>query len=150
MTARHEVMAALSRVVAEHDAARKAVAYLLDRVARDPSLLRANDPTRDDLRMCLRNLERTYLVRLFALFEETLRDIWPTLGKKSQPKTTDLLDGCAARRKLPAATTNVLSDAHAVREFRNSIVHGAPAPVVSLAEAKSRLCKFLGWMPVSW
>ena len=150
MIVRHQVMESLVLVVGEHDAARRSVAFLLDRATSDPSLLRAGDPSRADLRLCLRNLERTYLVRLFALFEETLRDIWLSFGKNSQPKTKDLLDGCASRRKIPTSAPELLTDAHAVREFRNFIVHGTPAPVVSLADAKSRLCKFLAHMPESW
>src|SRR5260221_89934 len=101
MMFRHHVMEALNQVVAEHDAAYRAVTFLLSRAERERTLLRPGDPTFSDLRTCLRNLERTYLVRLFALFEETLRDIWRiSFGKRTEPRAKDLLDGCAARRSI--------------------------------------------------
>jgi hypothetical protein len=99
--------------------------------------------------VCLRNLERTYFVRLFALFEESLRDVWEkSFGKTTSPKCVHLLKGCAARTGMKPDT--LLAEVHEVREFRNYVVHGTPAPVVTLAVAKSRLCRFFSWMPESW
>jgi len=122
MTYRDDVMEGLVRVVAEHEAARKAVTFLLSSADVNPTLLVAGTTTFAGLRACLKNLERTYLVRLFALFEGTLRDIWlKSFKKKNQPKTS-LLDGCAAKRKfLP---DRLRSDVHEVREYRNAVVHG--------------------------
>lgn len=149
MTLRHLVMDALDRVVAEHEAARVAIAFLLAKAQSDPTLLPSGGPTFADLRSCLNNLERTYLVRLFALFEETLRDVWKdSFGRNTRPTAENLLNGCAARRSITPA--KFLSDVHEVRAFRNEIIHGTPAPVVALADAKRRLCRFLGWMPESW
>lgn len=146
---RHQIMDALNGVVAEHDAARKSVAFLLARAHVDPSLLPSGGPSFKDLGVCLKNLERTYLVRLFALFEETLRDIWKdSFARGTEPRARELLDGCAAKRRI--TPEELLLEVHEVRNYRNFVVHGTPAPVVALAVAKSRLCRFLGWMPESW
>jgi hypothetical protein len=146
---RDRIMEGLHGIVAEHEAARRAITFLLERAADDPSLLRPEDPTFADLRACLRNLERTYIVRLFALFEETLRGVWnDAFGRATTPGAMDLLNGCAATRAISPAT--LLSDAHEVREYRNFVIHGTPAPVVALADSKRRLCRFLAWMPESW
>ena len=114
MTRRHEVMEALNGVVAEHDAARRALGFLLAAAGRDPSLLGSEDPTFADLRLCLRNLERTYLVRLFALFEENLREVWTlSLERPTEPLAKDLLDGCASRQAI--RDDGLLRETHQVR-----------------------------------
>lgn len=149
MTSRHAAMNALSQIVAEHDAARKAVAMLLSRAEGNPTLLHDRGPSQEDLRICLRNLERTYLVRLFALFEDGLRQIWlQSFGKPTTPPMKDLIDGCTARRAV--TPDDLRTRVHEVREYRNSVLHGTPAPIVALADSKSRLCRFLAWMPEDW
>lgn len=145
---RQRVMEQLQSVVAEHDAARRSVAFLLEHAASDPSFLRTGDPTFAELRTCLKNLERTYLVRLFAVFEEAIREVWAdAFGRRTTPRTKEVVDGCASRRRMPPRNVDQV---HEVREYRNSIIHGAPAKIVSLGDAKSRLCRFLAWMPENW
>lgn len=145
---RHEAMRSLNLIVAEHDAARRAVALLLSRATIEPAILPPGGPNLGDLRACLRNLERTYLVRLFAFFEETLRAIWKeSFRRRTAPTAAVLLNRCAARRRIDQA---VVASVHGVREYRNSVIHGASAAPVGLAESKRRLCKFLAWMPEQW
>jgi hypothetical protein len=149
MTTRHDAMVALHGVIAEYNAARRAVSFLLALAERDSTLLRPHDPSFAALRACLQNLERTYLVRLFAVFEENLRDIWTSsFGKKTQPVAKNLIDGCSARRGI--SVPRVSSEVHEVRLFRNSVIHGTPAPSVPIAESKRRLCAFMAWMPEGW
>lgn len=149
MRQRQQVLESLNRVVAEHDAARRSVAFLLSHAQRDRSVLKPRDPSMADLRRCLQNLERTYLVRLFALFEESLREIWRrSFGKRTMPRTEHLLNGCAARTGM--RPESLLLQTHEVRQFRNHVVHGTAAAVVALADAKSRLCRFFSWMPEQW
>lgn len=82
---------------------------------------------------------------MFAVFEESLRDVRRLVyGRNSPIKTFDLLQQCASRQHMPEQD---LANAHKVREYRNSIVHGGAAPVVTVAQARSWLCKYFGWMP---
>lgn len=112
---------------------------------------RAGGPDRDsgripafsprDLRDCVLDLEPTYLVRLFAVFETTLRDYWANaIGRRTRPSVRDLVDGLA----VGACPRELHARVHEVRTYRNRLVHGGQAPPpIGLKEAKSSLCKFL-------
>jgi hypothetical protein len=143
----HELMRQLNAVEEEYRVATTAILHVLKAAERDPTLLHRLSIEHRPLRLCLNSMERTYIVRLFAVFEENLRDIWSSWGKRSRPKTEDLLKGCSSRRKV---APNAADRAHVVRVFRNSILHGGRADAVTLAEARSSLCEFLGWMPLEW
>jgi hypothetical protein len=60
-----------------------------------------------------------------------------------------LLDGIAARRGI---SPDRLASAHAVREYRNSLVHERDEKVIpiSIAEARSHLCRFFAFLPPTW
>ncbi len=60
---------------------------------------------------------------------------------------SDLLQQCAARQHVPY---DHLANAHRVREYRNTLLHGGSVPAVPLAQARSWLCTFAGWMPPQW
>lgn len=94
------------------------------------------------------NLEGTYLIRLFAAFESGLRSYWATV-KDTAPRTTDLIDGIAARRSIPDDTRDSV---HAVREYRNSLVHESDETTesVPLAKSRGRLCTFFARLPDEW
>ena len=90
----------------------------------------------------------TYLIRLFAEFETGLRLYWATI-RETEPPTQHLLDGIAASCDIPPGR---LADAHAVREYRNSLVHERDegmAPI-SIAEARGSLCRFFAFLPPTW
>lgn len=102
-----------------------------------------------DLLACRATLDDTYIVRLFALFEVALRNYWKyALNKTSHPKAMHLLDSIAPRLYM---RTDVLSNAHKVREYRNSIVHEAPAfAMLTIGEARKHLCVYLSNFPRAW
>ena len=93
-------------------------------------------------------LEGTYVIRLFAEFETGLRLFWATI-RETEPPTQHLLDGIAARRAIPPER---LANAHAVREYRNSLVHERDEEVapISIAEAQGYLCRFFAFLPPTW
>ena len=130
-------------------AALAATAYFEKACLADP----ANIPTGAtfrvrDIRDCHESLEKTYLVMTFARFEGALRDYWRMgCGKHTHPLARILLETIAARCNMHA---DALKLAHAVRDYRNSIVHGGEAPPVTLAEARSYLCTFLSHLPRQW
>jgi hypothetical protein len=113
---------------------------------------RSHDP-RDTLKLqdivnASGRLQGTHLIRLFAEFETGLRLFWATI-RDTEPPTQHLLDGIAARRGIPP---DRLASAHAVREYRNALVHErdeAMAPI-SIAEARGSLCRFFAFLPPIW
>jgi hypothetical protein len=95
-------------------------------------------------------LDGTYLIRLFAEFETGLRRFWPTAKRTEPPgRTRDLMDGVGAT----CGIDHIVRDhAHAVREYRNALVHERDEPVAPLpvAVARSHLCRFFGFLPPNW
>jgi hypothetical protein len=130
-------------------AAQAATVYFEKACLADPLNIPAGKTFRiRDIRDCHEDLEKTYLVRVFARFEGTLREYWRMgCGRRSHPLMKVLLDNIAGRRYMP---DGVLTRAHAVRDYRNSIVHGGDAPAVTLGEARSYLCTFLYYLPRQW
>lgn len=142
----------LTRVKAverEHKATRFATDFLLRAVQQDPGSL-GSDLRLRDLNEAAKRQEGTYIIRLFAEFETCLRVFWEvTRGRRPPSRTRDLLDGVGARRRI---SYDQIADAHAVREYRNSLVHERKEQVEAIAIdlARSRLCRFLSFLPVTW
>lgn len=100
-----------------------------------------------DISGAINDLEATYLVRLCAEFEDRLRQFWTTKVKPTKPPMEVLLDRVAARTFVRSPE---LANAHRVRTYRNSLVHGGVADAVTLREARSYLCKYLENLPREW
>lgn len=144
---RHGAIQLLRDIEGEYHAARFALPDALRRALEDPTILGASGPDFSDLRRAVRHLEITYVIRLFAYFEGTSRALWAT-ARSTEPPMKDLLDGLAARCRTPA---DLLDDAHAVREYRNEIVHeGETAARLAMPECRSRLARFMSHFPPQW
>lgn len=143
-----EIMQRLKRCESMCLAGKAATQHFLKAYQQDQSHF-ANAPFRiRDIRDCHEDLDTTYLIRIFALFETALRDFWSSsMNRPTHPRAQHLLNTVAARQNMPVV---VLDHAHAVREYRNSLLHGALAPTVTLAEARSYLCTFLADLPRDW
>lgn len=130
--------------------ARLAVRLLESRARVDASMLIGEEMEYSDVLACVRQLAATYLIRLFAEFEAGLRDWWQIAKRrKSRPTTRQLVDSVAASRSIPI---DLRDDVHAVREYRNRLVHEGhydPVPM-SLDIARGHLCRFFSWMPLDW
>ncbi len=131
------------------EAGRAATAHFLQVCQSDPSRIpRVGRFRLRDIRDCYQDLERTYLVRMFAVFEVTLREFWERVaGRRSHPSVTQLMDRIAARCRIP---DDHLTLAHGVREFRNTLVHGGDRRTLALGEARRHLCRFLSNLPREW
>src|SRR5262249_35993026 len=108
------------------------------------------DLKRHDIIIASERLESTYVIRLFAEFEAGLRLFWPTArGTDSPGRMRDLIDGVAATRRGPNAERK---NPHAVREYRNALVHlrEAEADPISIAEARGHVCRFFSFLPPTW
>jgi hypothetical protein len=145
---RKDIILAMGAVEGEYRCASFALEMLLRNVRSDPRVLADTELTGTDLRMCRRSLESTYFVRMFAVFEEALRDVRRVVYRRRSPiRTHDLIQQCAARQHV---RYDDLLRAHRVREHRNTIVHGGKTTPIPLPQARQWLCTFFGWMPPQW
>jgi hypothetical protein len=136
----------------EYRSVRIAVDRLKATVAHDPTVLK-NDPTPANLSVACRNLEGTYLVRLFAEFESALRSYDRARHNDPTLKTdASILIDMIGGRRGQGISANVRHGAHVVRRVRNHWAHerdATPEPM-SIAEARARLQVFLSWLPEEW
>jgi hypothetical protein len=119
-------------------------------LARDPSSLTARNLRRQDFDAGDANRPLTYLVRMFAVFENGIREAWAAAERETtHPPMRDLLDAFSARRRIPHEQRE---DAHRVRRLRNTVVHdeSEQAEPLSLAEARRYLCRFFAYLPETW
>jgi hypothetical protein len=108
--------------------------------------------TRDDLRRTATNLDRTFLLRLFAEFEGILLSYWQDgLGRVTKPKVSVLISRIAALCPLPVGEKH-RDDVHHVRDYRNMLVHPHAKQVdpLTVDESLKRLGKYLAYFPLSW
>lgn len=131
------------------EAGKAATAHFLEVCSSDPTRIPPTGNFRmRDIRACHGDLERTYLVRMFAVFEVLLREFWQRVARKrSHPPVNRLMDRIALRCHVPIEN---IARAHSVREFRNALVHGGSGESVTLGDARSYLCRFLSNLPREW
>ena len=146
-----EAFSRLRDVRDELEAARFALAHAQAAIADGQDFLRASAVKPSHVNQCASNLELTYVLRLFAEFEEVVRDYWNTVRPRRRPRRTNmeiLLNRVAILCSIPYDT---LQRAHAVREYRNTLVHaGGEGPLLTFHECKSRLGTFLSFLPTRW
>jgi hypothetical protein len=137
----------IKQVEREYSAISVTTIRLLEAAKQDANLIRRGLRLRD-LEHAVLNLSGTFVIRLFAEFETGLRTYW-LAARATSPATRDLLEGVAARRGIPI---DDLADVHAVREYRNVLVHEREEDIepIPLSLARSRLCKFLARLPDEW
>jgi len=126
---------------------RQAADRFIQSALADPTILEQN-LRHGEIIVASKNLEGTYIIRLFAEFETGTRQYWAaTWG--TDPKTAELINGLAARREIPDTQRR---NAHLVREYRNALVHEReekPEPVL-IGVARSYLCHFFSFLPTRW
>ncbi len=85
---------------------------------------------------------------MFVIFEVTLREFWDRAARRrSHPPVNRLMDRIALRCNV---AIDHLERAHSVRSFRNTLIHGGASESVTLADARSYLCRFLSNLPREW
>jgi len=134
----------------EHVAIRLGTERLLADARSDPTILVGNSLRLRDVEYASARSEGTYVIRLFAEFETALRLFWAAArGGDAPARTRDLIDGVAATRRVRDFDRDSV---HAVREYRNALVHEREEPVdaVSLSDARHHLCRFLSHLPLDW
>jgi hypothetical protein len=143
----HEWQSRIKAVEREYGAMRQAADRFHQAAHDDPTILQKN-LRHGDIVLAARNLKGTYIIRLFAEFETGARQYW-VANWSTEPKTVDLLDGLAARCGIPDAQRD---NAHAVRDYRNAMVHEREDEmgVLTMAVARSCLCHFFSFLPPRW
>ena len=137
----------------EFKSTRAAVDRLKAAVAEAPDILINDDNARKYLNTASRNLEGTYIVRLFAAFEAALRsyDRWKNSDPTRETKAAIMIDGIGGRRGR-GIEDKIRQGAHAVCRVRNYWAHEAdsdPGPM-SLDDARARLQAYLSDLPDEW
>jgi hypothetical protein len=147
MPTRHQWQSRIKGVEREYVAMRQAADRFLEHAQHDPTIL-FEDLRYGEIITASRNLEGTYIMRLFAEFETGARQYWDvTWG--TDITTYDLFEALAARRSIPDTD---LENGHRVRDYRNSLVHereDQPEPL-AVALARKYLCTFFSYLPVQW
>ena len=143
----------LWEVWGEYRAARTAIDRLKEMAAATPDLLKNDREARLYLRSASRNLEGTYIVRLFAAFEAALRSFDRARPKDPNRETHSgvLIDEIAGKRGR-GITNDIRRHTHEVRRVRNFWAHEEetdPGPM-TVEEARSRLQTFLRELPDLW
>jgi len=143
----HEWQTRIKAVEREHWAIRQATDRFKEQARRDPTILEGGLRHRD-IDHASDNLDGTYVIRLFAEFETGLRQYWDH-ARGTNPRTHDLLEGLAALCGVPDEQRE---NAHAVREYRNSLVHEREeeSEVVPVDTARGYLCRFFSFLPPRW
>lgn len=147
MPGRHEWLDRIKAVEREFKVIQQAAEQFFNAARRDPTILR-RDIRRQDVERASRNLESTYVIRLFAEFESGAREFWAT-KRATHPRTSDLLDSICGLQKIP---DDFRDNAHLVRKHRNSLVHerGESSQELSIDGVRSSLCTFFAFLPLEW
>ena len=143
----HEWQSRIKAVEREYVAMRQAADRFHQVTQDDPTILQEDLRPREIV-SALRNLEGTYLMRLFAEFETGARQYWSSI-RDTEPRTIDLLNGLAARCLIPDTQRD---SGHLVREYRNALVHEREDEIehLTLSTARSHICKFFSFLPHQW
>ncbi|MHC5539471.1 hypothetical protein ACYOEI_14735 [Singulisphaera rosea] len=149
----YEVFDRLKATRREYTVVADAVQRLRDAV-RAHQVPAPQDSSLRDYNAAARQLEPTYLVRLWAEFETALRSYRRhVIGNPNENlRASDLIDwaqGIQEGRKVDARTRELV---HEVREYRNSLVHERDDMVlaIDIEEARRRLSTYLSKLPDQW
>ena len=149
---RQESFGLLHRIRDELDAGRFALARVLADLYRDAGVYQAariDGVTGEELKRCARNLEITFVLRLFAEFEAILRNFWlHGVGKATEPEMRVLMESIGRRRGM---SDEDLAHAHEIRKYRNDIIHeNLRNARFAFPECLRILGLFLRWLRLQW
>ncbi len=144
----------IKAIEGEFKAAKLAVLRLKHQLDEVPNIL-GSDVSRAHVNNATINIEGTYIVRLFAVFEATLKS-YDRARHKDPTRKNDaavLIDSTGGRRGQ-GISASIRKAAHLVRELRNDWAHeNNRLPIelaMPLAEARAKLQNYLSWLPDEW
>lgn len=147
----HEWILRVKSVEKEYQIALIAIDRFRSEVMRDVTILSSDIRVRD-VRRTIEQLEGTYIIRMFAEFETSLRKFWnrhrPAQHKKQTPAEI-LVDHVGSQISVP---DDAIAEVHRVRESRNLLIHEREGGfrILSIGEVRSRLCRFLYCLHGKW
>lgn len=147
MKKRQERIERIKSVEREYQAAAVAAELLAEKLRSEPSFLAPTLRARDG-EVVRQSIETAFLIRLFAVFEAGLREVWSeALRQTTEPRMKDLVDALTARRGVPQGVADAV---HQVREYRNALLHGGETSSVSIGDARRQLNRFFARLPEDW
>jgi hypothetical protein len=154
MNKRHRRIQRIAAVLQEYLAAESASELLAAETDADPSYGEARGWEPRAGVSFSRNLNATYLIRMYAEFEAGLRDYWRThLGHATHPAMRQLVCHAIPNERF---SQDCVDNADEVRIFRNFMVHNLDEDPpeetreLTLAEAKRRLCTYFSRLDPRW
>jgi hypothetical protein len=140
----------IKAVERQYKTARLAIERLRTQSQADATIV-IHSPEARNVKETLQELETTYLIRLFAVFENGLRSYWQSVKPGKKPDMKPLLDAIASKRKVPY---DILKECHEVREYRNQLVHqkkpGEKQLYYVMDEVRRRLSIYFERLPFQW
>jgi hypothetical protein len=130
-------------------AADTAMKFYLKHSKIDRSLLLGQPFRERDLLISISDLEQTFIVYLFSVFEFVLRDYWKNgLHKSTCPAMKPLIASLFMNRRMDPI---VYGNADKVRDYRNLIVHaGRLNQVMSFRQCCRYLGSYVACLPLEW
>ena len=143
----------IMEVWGEFKSTRAAVDRLKAAVIATPEILSKDSEERAYLRKADRNLEGTYIVRLFAAFEAALRtyDRWKHQDPNRMTDASTMIAEIGGKRNR-GIQQHIRDGAQRVRRVRNFWAHESdddPGPM-TIDEARARLQSYLHELPDEW
>lgn len=138
----------IREVEREHAAIRFAADHLLRSIHEGSKTLEAN-LKRLDVQRASGRLQGTYIIRVFAEFEAGLKRFLRARKIKVPRNAKPLIDRVAARTGIAG---DPLTNAHAVRRYRNKLVHSLEDDIdpLTMREVTRYLCTFFARLPPIW
>ena len=87
---------------------------------------------------------------MWTAFEMALRSYHETKTGHDNIKASQMVDWTTGVKQGRAISEDVRDGVHEVRAYRNFLVHGNPAPPVSIEEARKRLNTLPHCLPIIW
>ena len=148
-----EWRAHIQEVLGEYKAASFSVSRLIKQVAADASTIADEAWVREHLSRAHANLEGTYIVRMFAAFEATLRSYDRHIFKDPERETTSsvMIDQLGSKSRL-RVRTQIREGVHRVRRIRNYGAHDTdddPSPM-PIDRVRGLLQSYLDRFPNNW
>ncbi|WP_459556581.1 hypothetical protein [Lacunimicrobium album] len=138
----------------EYYASSKSLTYYKESAKSKPGLIpcladmkgKAINIERVDFDRSGENLEATYVIRLFAHFEKTLREEWKSFQRDKKSPVKDIIDGLHSRMKN--VPQEIKEKSHQFRLFRNGLIHGrrSDTPIMTLTECRSVAATFVSYL----
>ena len=144
-----QVMKNISSCFQFYDAARQATTYYHTACQKRPGLLIKASISLNDIYESNNDLEKTYIIRIFAEFEKALRDYYKNgMTRPRRPNVEVLMERVASNCYVHA---DVLRDADSVRDYRNGLIHDSHECLeIPIRITKSYLGKYLSFLPQNW